>query len=217
VAAGASAAGAEAGEATTGAVASVAVGAASAIGGIPAGAIPGAAAGQAPSPQKGQAPSGKMTQAEFRKLVNQRNALALRAEQLNRDEQAWRHEWRRIYDLAELARDRYQSHSSKVLFSFGKDVLEWTPISPVGPSQVVGTVVEKITGKVAEIITTPPSKGATDAQILEHDREIIRRLKEKMEEAKKNREDLYQEKQHVLQEINEIDNSIKDNPVILPF
>jgi hypothetical protein len=220
------AAGAELGQASPGAVASVAVGAATALGGSAPQAITGAASGQAPSPgpakPPGQAPSpgqtappaGRMTQAEYRQLVSQVNALTDRAHQLNQEEQEWRIEERRIYDLLQRGITNYQSNASKVVFGFGKDVLEWTPLTPVGPQQVVGKAVEKISGKVAEILTKPPSKGATDAEILEHLRETNRLLEEKLAEAKKMRADLHRQKQAVLQQIAEINQRIQDNPVL---
>jgi hypothetical protein len=217
---------AELGQVSPGAVASVAVGAATALGGSTPQAITGAASGQAPSPGQGQLagqepspgqaepPTGRMTQAEFRQLVHQASTLTDRANQLNREEQEWRIEARRIYDLLQRGITNYQSNASKVFLGFGKDVLDVTPLSPVGPEQVVGEAVEKISGEVADIITTPPSNGATDAEILEHQREINRRLEEKLAEALKMRADLHRQKQAVIREIAEINQRIQDNPVL---
>jgi hypothetical protein len=208
------------GAASADAAALAAVGAATSVASITPSAIGGAAgipASQTPSPGQGKPASGKMTQAEFRQLTGQRNALAERAQQLNREEQKWRIESRRIYDLLQRGITNYQSNASKVLIGLGKEVLDWVPIVVTGPGNLVNTAVEKIADQVNTIITTPPPKGATDAQILEHMRETNRLLEEKLAEAKKMRNDLHGEKQAVINEINEIDNCIKDNPVILPY
>ena len=209
-------AGGAVGEAATGTDANVADGAAIAAGGVPAETVTGAVTGQTPSPEQGNPASGTMTQAEYRQLQAHLEDLKTLAHTLAREELEWRTEWRRLYDLHEKGITDYQSNASKAILKNEKDALDWTPLSPVGPEKVITTAVEKFSGIVTDIITTPPSKGATDAQILEHMRKINKALREKMEEAKKKTYEVYDELKDVQEEMNKVEQRIHDNPILLP-
>jgi hypothetical protein len=205
-----------AGEATTGTVAGVAVDAETEVGGVPAGAVTSAVTGQVPTPEQGNSASGTMTQAEYRQLKAQLEDLKTLAHTLARDELEWHTEWRRLFDLHERGITNYQSNASKLIFNFGKNVLDWTPISPTGPGQVINLAVEKFSGTVTDIITTPPPNKATDAQILEHMRKINKALEGKMEEAKKMTYQAHNDLENVMDEIDRVNIRLEDNPILLP-
>ena len=205
-----------AGEATAGTVASVTVDAETEVSGAPAGVVTGAATGQVPTPEQGNSASGTMTQAEYRQLKAHLEDLKTLAHTLARDELEWHTEWRRLFDLHERGITNYQSNASKLIFNFGKNVLDWTPISPTAPGQVINLAVEKFSGTVTDIITTPPPNKATDAQILEHMRKINKALEGKMEEAKKMTYQAHNDLENVMDEIDRVNIRLEDNPILLP-
>lgn len=170
---------------------------------------------EASRPPRSKPGDERITSAEKAKLQQRLNDLEARQVELAQRQDILRQTQQQVYRSRERMRDFYQRNALRVILRLGYETHQYLEIL-YNPGRGAIQLISQLTQEAVDRALQAPPQGATDAQILETQRQNIRRLGDEIQNVKRLRHEANVEHEKNLREMEKIRNRLK-NAVELPF
>lgn len=167
------------------------------------------------SPPRSQPGDERITSAEKAKLQQHLNNLEARQVELARHQDVLRQVQQQVYRSRDRMQDFYKRNACRVILRLGFETHQYLEIL-YNPGRGAIQLVSQLTQEAVDNAMQAPPQGASDAEILETQRQNIRRLGDEIQNVKRQRYEAHVEQEKNLREMEKIRNRLK-NAVELPF
>jgi|GEM_PF-2846027 len=167
------------------------------------------------SPPRSKPGDERITSAEKAKLQQRLNNLEARQAELTRQQHTLQQVQQQVYRSRERMERFYKRNALRVILRLGYETHQYLEIL-YNPGRGAVQLISQLTQEAVDRALQAPPQGATDAEILETQRQNIRRLGEEIQNAKRQRFETHVEQEKNLREMEKIRNRLK-NAVELLF
>jgi hypothetical protein len=167
------------------------------------------------SPPRSKAGDERITSAEKARLQQHLNNLEARQVELTHRQDMLRQVQQQVYRSRDRMQDFYKRNALRVILRLGFETHQYLEIL-YNPGKGAVELISQLTQEAVDHAIQAPPQGASDAEILENQRQNIRRLGDEIQNVKRQRYEAHVEQEKNLREMERIRNRLK-NAVELPF
>lgn len=167
------------------------------------------------SPPRSKPGDERITSAEKAKLQQRLNNLEARQTELTRQQHTLQQVQQQVYRSRERMDRFYTRNALRVILRLGYETHQYLEIL-YNPGRGAVQLINQLTQEAVDRALQAPRQGASDAEILETQRQNIRRLGDELQNVKRQRHEANVEHEKNLREMEKIRNRLK-NAIELPF